>query len=133
VGLPHTDEDYFNEDKPGGDCLDYTIYPEKNKKPGKYNFELLEQLYGKLNRNNRMLDTEDDIAVDDTPEEVKEIINDFVEALETTSCHEYGPSSNFQFTQTEKNEYGEACEISIPGGYSVQIRKLLATNWDLIR
>ena len=51
-GLPHTDEDYYNEDL--GDCLDYTINPRANMQPGQYNFNLLAQMYGTI-RNRRML------------------------------------------------------------------------------
>ena len=47
-GLPHTDEEYYNAER--GDCLDYTVDPKKNMQPGKYNFDLLKQLYGESNR-----------------------------------------------------------------------------------
>lgn len=47
-GLPHTDEEYYNAER--GDCLDYTVNPKKNMQPGKYNFNLLKQLYGDSNR-----------------------------------------------------------------------------------
>lgn len=131
-GLPHTDGDYFNEDSKEGDCLDYTIKPENNKKPGTFNFQLLEQLYGTLDPNNRNLQ-DTDPAEDDTPEDVKELIDDFVSAMENSSCQEYDAISGLQVTQLEANDDGEnACELELPGGYSVQIRKLLETNWDLI-
>lgn len=42
--LPHTDEDHFNKDR--GDCMDYTVRTWNNLKPGKYNLNLLETLYG---------------------------------------------------------------------------------------
>ena len=47
-GLPHTDEEYYNAER--GDCLDYTVDPKKNMQPGKYNFDLLKQVYGESNR-----------------------------------------------------------------------------------
>lgn len=47
-GLPHTDELYWNVDR--GDCMDYTIRPERNLSPGLYNYQLLEQLYGTVER-----------------------------------------------------------------------------------
>lgn len=76
---------------------------------------------------------EEPFGEDDIPEETKEVIDDVVAALETISCREYGlKSGGLQVIQTEESEQGEACEISIPGGYSVHIKKLLAKHWDLI-
>ena len=46
-GLPHTDENYYNRNR--GDCLDYTTRFGSNLSPGKYNFELLAELYGSRN------------------------------------------------------------------------------------
>lgn len=71
---------------------------------------------------------------DDIPDETKEVIVNVVSALETVSCREWDRTSSggLQVTQLEDNEHGEACEVSLPGGYSVQIRKLLATHWDLL-
>jgi hypothetical protein len=43
-GLPHTDEDFFNDDL--GECMDYTSNPGNNVKPGESNFIFLSQLYG---------------------------------------------------------------------------------------
>jgi len=43
-GLPHTDEDHFNRDR--GDCMDYTIRTRNNQVPGRFNLDLLVQLYG---------------------------------------------------------------------------------------
>lgn len=43
-GLPHTDEDHFNRDR--GDCMDYTTRTWNNLKPGDFNLNLLETLYG---------------------------------------------------------------------------------------
>jgi hypothetical protein len=57
-GLPHTDEKYWNLDR--GDCLDYTIRPERNLSPGLYNYQLLAQLYGTVgNRLRRQLREQD--------------------------------------------------------------------------
>lgn len=76
---------------------------------------------------------EEEPEVEDTPEEVKVMIDDFVAALEKTTCKDFGTTaSSGLVTQLEDNELGEACELELPGGYTVQIRKLLATNWDLI-
>lgn len=43
-GLPHTDENQYNRDR--GDCMDYTTRPQNNLRPGDYNFDVLNQLYG---------------------------------------------------------------------------------------
>lgn len=63
---------------------------------------------------------------------MKEIIDDVVAALENSSCKEFDRTSNLQVTQLEESEDGEACEIDLKGGFSVQIRKLRPTHWDLI-
>lgn len=44
LGLPHSDEVYFNRDR--GDCMDYTDTPSNNMIPGSFNLELLEEVYG---------------------------------------------------------------------------------------
>ncbi|KAG7345844.1 hypothetical protein IV203_033375 [Nitzschia inconspicua] len=46
-GLPHWDEDFFNKDL--GNCMDYTVNPERNSKPDESNFLYLAQLYGGRN------------------------------------------------------------------------------------
>ncbi|KAG7369451.1 hypothetical protein IV203_027197 [Nitzschia inconspicua] len=46
-GLPHWDEDFFNKDL--GNCMDYTVNPERNSKPDESNFMYLAQLYGGRN------------------------------------------------------------------------------------
>lgn len=46
-GLPHTDENYFNRDR--GDCMDYTSRPHNNLRPGHFNFDVLNRLYGVQN------------------------------------------------------------------------------------
>jgi len=46
-GLPHWDEDFFNEDM--GTCMDYTNNPGANKKPDASNFLFLAQIYGGVN------------------------------------------------------------------------------------
>eukprot|EP00978_Attheya_sp_CCMP212_P009069 scaffold21366_cov60-Attheya_sp.AAC.2 len=49
-GLPHTDENHYNDNL--GDCLDYSSQPERsptNLYPGKFNFDLLAQVYGIVN------------------------------------------------------------------------------------
>lgn len=43
-GLPHWDEDFFNEDL--GNCMDYTQRPDLSTKPDASNFLYLAQLYG---------------------------------------------------------------------------------------
>ena len=44
LGLGHTDESVYNSDL--GECMDYTVNPDKNKLPGVTNFEALENMYG---------------------------------------------------------------------------------------
>ena len=44
LGLGHTDESVYNSDL--GECMDYTVNPEKNKLPGLTNFEALFDMYG---------------------------------------------------------------------------------------
>jgi len=46
LGLPHTDENFFNADL--GNCLDYTNNPEKNKQPDQMNFNTLIGMYGSI-------------------------------------------------------------------------------------
>eukprot|EP00546_Thalassionema_frauenfeldii_P003504 CAMPEP_0178932568 /NCGR_PEP_ID=MMETSP0786-20121207/22705_1 /TAXON_ID=186022 /ORGANISM="Thalassionema frauenfeldii, Strain CCMP 1798" /LENGTH=1138 /DNA_ID=CAMNT_0020609905 /DNA_START=314 /DNA_END=3727 /DNA_ORIENTATION=+ len=47
-GLPHTDEDFNNEDL--GNCMDYTTNPEANKSPSTLNFYDLFEMYGEVRR-----------------------------------------------------------------------------------
>lgn len=42
-GLPHTDEDPYNENL--GNCLDYTVDPGANLYPGNVNYEKLTGMY----------------------------------------------------------------------------------------
>ena len=42
-GLPHTDEDPYNENL--GNCLDYTVDPAANLYPGNANYEKLSGMY----------------------------------------------------------------------------------------
>ena len=106
------------------------VRPENNKKPGKFNFKLLEQLYGNLDNRRLQGDTN---PVDDTPDDVKELFDNFVSALETISCKEWDRTapSDQKVTHLADNDSEEACQLEVEGGYSIRIRKLLATNWDL--
>ena len=45
-GLPHWDEDFYNEDM--GNCMDYTSRPGNNKQPDASNFIYLGSLYGNV-------------------------------------------------------------------------------------
>jgi hypothetical protein len=45
-GLPHTDEDFYNEDLKN--CMDYSSRPENNMQPALPNFEFLTILYGSI-------------------------------------------------------------------------------------
>jgi hypothetical protein len=47
LGLPHTDEDFYNKDT--GNCLDITNTPENNMQPDRENFITLKKEYGKMN------------------------------------------------------------------------------------
>ena len=49
-GLDHTDENFYNLNR--GDCMDYTTFPESNKHPGEFNFEILHGLYGSVGGSN---------------------------------------------------------------------------------
>jgi hypothetical protein len=53
--LPHTDENFNNQDL--GNCLDYTNTPDNNLRPGAYNCERLQGMYGTVGqrRRNRQL------------------------------------------------------------------------------
>jgi hypothetical protein len=43
-GLPHSDENFYNSDR--GECMDYTVNPGNNLRPGESNFIFLMELYG---------------------------------------------------------------------------------------
>ena len=126
-GLPHTDEDYYNQDS--GSCLDYTVRPEDNTSPGKYNFNLLAQLYG-VNVNDRMLEAEHEtakrVAEKNPPGTVLSLYNDFVAAMEVMTCKEWETQSGDDLLTTLETELGEACELNLGSGYSIQIHKLFA-------
>jgi hypothetical protein len=129
-GLPHTDEDYYNDDR--GNCLDYTDQPEDNISAGKYNFNLLAQIYGDRG-NKRMLAgagnetvaEESNVIHQEPPEGVQLRYTDFVEHMQVKSCDEWEKQSDSQMTLLEQTENEEACELDLGSGYSVQIRKLL--------
>lgn len=129
-GLPHTDEDYYNADR--GNCLDYTVRPEENIAVGKYNFDLLAQIYG-VRDEQRMLAGAGKKPVQDGPTTIEQEppkhvqfrINNFVEQMQVMSCDEWENIADIQLKQLEQTDFGEACELNLGGGYSVQIRKLL--------
>ena len=125
-GLPHVDEDYYNEDS--GSCLDYTVRPENNLSPGRYNFNLLAQLYG-VSEEIRMLGAEHQAANREAerkpPESALSLYNDFVAAMEIMTCEEWeSQADNSLLITLEQTEFGEACELSLGSGYSVVVQKL---------
>ena len=122
-GLPHTDEQYYNDDL--GDCLDYTVRPENNLEPGKYNFDLLNQLYGRQPRRrnlrvNRELEEE-------LPQHIDNAFNSIVDASQTMSCQELADTAPEQVEAVNvySSEGEEQCVFS-SGAASIHIRKLLA-------
>ena len=92
LGLPHTDEDHFNRDR--GDCMDYTIRPERNGVPGEYNLNLLEQLYGTPNRPLTSIPGESDPTLDNAN-------NDNNDA---SSWGDILPPSTFDYNSENENQ-----------------------------
>lgn len=158
-GLPHTDEEYYNEER--GDCLDYTVDPKTNMQPGKYNFDLLKQVYGESNRRilrylkkkrrkkNKRTETvtqellvpsgtggnanDQDDLMNLSPKETR-IYQDFVQIVELESCDSYNEdrSKKYQATLVESSEFGEVCELEIGEDTLVQVRKLYwFEGWDI--
>lgn len=147
-GLPHTDEEYYNEDR--GDCLDYTVVPGNNLSPGQYNLDLLNQIYGTADRrmlrkkrkrttelalpppNNRTKtssnknesEEEGPVIKEPTKQELR-LYRDFVSALEVISCDEWNEQEKIQATKMESNGQVEVCELEFGEDYYVQVRKLL--------
>jgi hypothetical protein len=88
--LPHTDENYWNPDR--GDCLDYTIRPERNLNPGVYNYDLLQQLYGTVITRTRRNLKEKGKKISNSHRELSEEMKDLhfqtVKHMEGSACAE---------------------------------------------
>lgn len=54
-GLPHTDENFFNEDL--GNCMDFWSTTENNQSPDESTFEFLKVVYGEVGTQRRFTDS----------------------------------------------------------------------------
>lgn len=56
-GLPHTDENPYNQDQ--GNCLDYTTTPQNNLYPGQLNYQKLHRMYNLYSKRRLRREMED--------------------------------------------------------------------------
>lgn len=126
LGLPHTDEDFENEDL--GNCMDYTNNYDANKHPDDTNYEYLVDLYGATRgrQRQRFLRKTPDSSVSTPqsfPERPRSKLSEAVSKLERRlddAAHEDGRRLLHQ------TEHGEARELELGEGYKVRVHMLLA-------
>lgn len=139
-GLPHDDEDFFNADR--NNCMDYTSNPKNNLSPSIINFQFLTDLYGtvpterkrelrqqprqqqKLEKKNETesfkLGVED--AVEQFPSWLRSKFNNAVSSLEKRKDGNFVEDG---WKLIHRYEYGEAHQLELGEGYSVQVHLLL--------
>lgn len=139
-GLPHDDEDFFNTDR--NNCMDYTSNPVNNQSPNTVNYQFLADLYGtvpndrqrKLRQKQRQqqqfqkkdekesfnLEMED--AVEQFPSWLRSKLNNAVSSLENRKD---GDSVEDGWKLLHRHEHGEAHQMELGEGYSVQVHLLL--------
>ena len=132
-GLPHTDTNYYNMDR--GDCLDYTMRPRLNLKPGEFNFNLLYKVYGPANPENQAQRNNDGrrqrrlgtpVIDNETPNEIAEKYKSVVDCLTSKTCFECEGESIFdEYSLIHDSDEGEACEFTLGEGYTARVDKLL--------
>lgn len=66
------------------------------------------------------------VAEKNPPRSVLSLYNDFVAAMEVMTCKEWETQSGDDLLTTLETELGEACELNLGSGYSIQIHKLFA-------
>ncbi|CAB9509618.1 expressed unknown protein [Seminavis robusta] len=130
-GLPHTDEDFFNEDL--GNCMDYTSNPAANVSPDHSNFVFLKDLYGTTPGTARAL------KQSDSPSRVSQILNhrripDDIKAQLKEISLQFENRSFDEKPRTRawrlllRNEDAEAHDVALGNGWSVRMHKLLASD-----
>ena len=124
-GLPHSDEEYSNEDL--GNCLDYTYDFEKSKHPDESLYESLADKYGVVSGDRRNLRAFSPLnrkrKAEEMPELIRENLQQVVARMEKrldNNAHEDG------WKLLHRNEFGEEHELELGEGYKVHVHMLLA-------
>jgi hypothetical protein len=133
-GLPHTDENFDNEDL--GNCLDYTNNWGVNKHPSAINYAYLIDLYGptggrrKLRRHLRQIAQRQASSSSSTMSHA--ISAKMSAAVKELLAHEAHPERHARIAETgwrllhHVPHHGEEHELDLGEGYKVRVQLLLA-------
>jgi hypothetical protein len=136
-GLPHTDEDFFNEDL--GNCMDYTNTPAvTNFSPDVSNFEFLKELYGIVlpatTRHRKLKDRALQNKGGGIPPEVLSQLRQVLPQLENSSRIQSGGGDAVQeklvWAPLHPSKYEEIDSVDLGNGWSVRVHKMLHIAFD---
>jgi hypothetical protein len=117
-GLPHTDEDFDNEDL--GNCMDYTNNWDVNKHPDETNYEFLLGLYGPTG-GRRLVRRHPFRKV--LPEKIRRKLDEVVSQIEQ---RDYTSHVEDGWKLLHRAKHGEEHEMELGEGYKVRVHLLLA-------
>jgi hypothetical protein len=117
-GLPHSDEDFDNEDL--GNCMDYTDNFDFNKHPDDTNYEYLADLYGRTG--GRRLRRDPSAVVKEIPETIQRKISQVVSKL-AMRMDEAVQEDGWRLLH--RSERGVEHELDLGDGYQVRVHMLL--------
>ena len=124
-GLPHTDENFFNNDL--GNCMDYTNNPEVNMQPNTPNFLFLAQLYGTVGGRRVLPQASGTAATPTTSRTVPAaVVADFDDIDRVVDSGMLGIEQQLGWRKLHETVHGEAHEVDVGGGFVVQIHMLKA-------
>lgn len=122
LGLPHSDEDFNNEDL--GNCMDYTNNFDENKHPDESQFEILLDYYGAIGLRRYLKGkTRYKAGFSKTPEHIRQKVKQVVQKLERRND---GKEHEDGWKLLHRNHRGEEHEMQLGEGYKVRVHKLLA-------
>jgi hypothetical protein len=140
-GLPHSDEDFENEDL--GNCMDYSRNFEVSKHPDESNYNYLADLYGvaatrrdrNLLRGSKQEETTETTAQSSTsrvsnlnplPPHLEQHMHEHVRRLERgLEDHE---ARHFGWRLLHRTHHGEEHELELGEGFKVRVHMLLAND-----
>ena len=121
-GLPHSDEDFENEDL--GNCMDYTFNWDVNEQPDETNYSFLADLYGVVG--GRKLRQDRGLASKhrSTPSHVLQKLSEVVQILEKEphNARKHG------WRLLHWTNHGFEHEMELGDGYKVRVHMLSAQN-----
>ena len=122
-GLPHSDEDFENEDL--GNCMDYTFNWDINKHPDETNYSYLSNLYGVVG-GRRLRRRQLESKRQSTPSHILSQMSEAVKKLE----QEPHNSRKHGWRLLHWRKHGWEHELELDDGYKVRVHMLSAQNED---